>query len=203
MATDVYDSIVEWTEWAQKDENQRFDIALFKVWINFEKFISELFVNYAIGRESETGYKPILKLQFQDETQLNAFLRGDRTFVDYQGKIKNLSKHIFKDDPFDLAIFSDSNNYNAYNRIFSIRNYVAHESGEARTKYVKVCLGGNEDKYITPNEYLKKINMHLEHFKSDLRYGCFRALGRNLHTSLCAQRAPDDSARVFGLLVVT
>lgn len=160
ISTDVYNSITEWTEWAKKEENQRFDIALFKIWIIFEKFISELFVNYAIGGESETGYKPSLKLQFQDETQLNAFLRGDRTFVDYQGKIKTLSKHIFQDDPFDLAIFSDNYNHNAYDRVFSIRNYVAHESGEARTKYIKTCLGGNERDYISPNAYLKKINNH-------------------------------------------
>lgn len=158
---DIYDSISEWTTWAQKPENNRYDIALFKIWIQFEKFISELFVLYATGKESETGYKPSLKLQFQDDVQLNAFLRGDRTYVDYPNKINALSRHVFADDPFDFAIYSDSNNHTAYDQIIAVRNYVAHESGESRKKYINACLGGNEDNYIAPNDYLIKINKRI------------------------------------------
>jgi len=154
VKNDVLNAITTWTEWASKDENKRYDIALLKIWIQFEKFIAELFVTYATGNQSEEGFTPTLKLRFVDESQLNVFLReGNRTYIDYPTQIKRLSKYIFDNDPFDV-IFLNATINNAYAQIISIRNYIAHESGEAKTKMIKNCFGGREDHFKEPNEYL-------------------------------------------------
>lgn len=155
---DIFNEMNKWIDWASKEEVKRYDIALLKIWIQLEKFISELFVNYAIGGQSETGYHPKLKLNFKDEQQLNAFLRDtNRTYVDYVTKIAKLSKYIFDDDPFSIAIYDDVNHNCAYVEIFSIRNYIAHESGEAKIKYIKTCFGNNQNNFKEPNDYLQSI----------------------------------------------
>lgn len=154
VMNDILNAIELWTNWANKPENNRYDIALLKIWIQFEKFMANLFIDYATGNASETGYIPPLKLRFTDESHLNIFLReGNRTYVEYPTQIKKLSKHIFSEDPFDV-IFSDSNMYNAYNQIIALRNYIAHESGEARTKLLKTCFGNRAEHFKEPNEYL-------------------------------------------------
>ena len=155
-SNDINTAINDWSAWASNSQNHRFDIALLKIWIQFEKFTSELFVLYATGQSSESRYKPRLQLKFQSEEQLNIFLReGNRTYIEFPTQIKKLSKHIFVDDPFDTAIFSDVNYNDAYNQIIAIRNYIAHESGEARIKYLKVCFGNSEDKFKEPNDFLQ------------------------------------------------
>lgn len=148
-------SITNWINWANKPDCQRYDIALLKIFIQFDNFIADLFIEYCTGKSSEKGYTPELKLQFQNEEHLNAFLRENRTYIDYSTKIRQLSKHIFVDSPFEKAIYADANNSVMYGNIISIRNYVAHESGEARTKYIKSCYGGDESKFKEPNDYLQ------------------------------------------------
>lgn len=151
---DISESIRAWTDWAKADNNNQYDIALLKIWIQFEKFMAELFVAYATGNESEEGFSPDLKLRFTDEEQLNVFLRdGNRTYIDYPAQIKKLSKHIFSTDPFDV-IFLDADVNVAYNQIVALRNFIVHESGEAKTKMIKVCFGGRDDHFKSPNDFL-------------------------------------------------
>ena len=151
---DINNSIEYWTNWAANDNNQRFDVALMKIWVQFEKYLSEIFVNYCIGIPSENGYLPERSIEFKTDTQLNAFLRPEnKKYVDYPSQIKKLSKHIFVKDPFDV-IFLDSNNNVTYENIMAIRNYVAHESGEARTKLIKNLYAGREDKFVEPVVFL-------------------------------------------------
>mgnify|MGYP007054247817 FL=1 len=38
----------------------------------------------------------------------------------------------------------------------SLRNYIAHKSGESRLKYIKTCLGNGD--FIEPSAYLLKKN---------------------------------------------
>lgn len=91
IANDIINTVEQWTNWARQSPDGRFDVALFKIWIQFEKFLAELFINYAIGNPSETGFVPNLKLHFRDETQLHAFLReGNRTYIEYLSKIEKL-----------------------------------------------------------------------------------------------------------------
>ena len=64
-SNDVMTAIEEWTAWASEPENNCYDVALLKIWISFEHFLGDLFMNYAIGNASETGYYPKLKIKFQ------------------------------------------------------------------------------------------------------------------------------------------
>lgn len=157
MTTNSIDEIIDWwSEWAREQGNNRYDIALLKIWIQFEKFLAELFVSYAIGESSESGYYPELKLQFCDEGQLTAFLReGNKKYVEYISQIEKLSKHIFVNDPFQI-IFLDSENKEAFNQIRVLRNYIAHESGEAKLKLIRYCFGGNDNNFVEPNVYLQR-----------------------------------------------
>jgi hypothetical protein len=151
----IEESVNTWSEWASAPSIKRYDIALLKIWIQFERFISELFILYATGGVSEEGFSPTLNLQFSNEEQLNVFLReGNRTYIEYPTQIKKLSKHIFQNDPFDI-IFLDENNSSAYNQIISIRNYIAHESGESKTKIINTCFSGNARNYVEPNDFLQ------------------------------------------------
>lgn len=156
QSKDVKDTVSFWTEWASKPEVKRYDIALFKVWIKFERFAGSMFLDYSLGKCSETGYAPNLKIKFQDEEQFNAFMREKgKKYIDYFDRIENLSKHIFADNPFDALLY-DANIQSALGQITALRNYTAHESEEAKSKVIKTCFGNNEKRFIEPNAYLQK-----------------------------------------------
>ena len=153
---EINNSIEYWTNWAACDGNKRYDIALMKIWVQFEKFISEIFVNYSIGIPSESGYLPKRVIEFKSELQLNVFLRPEnKTYIDYPAQIKKLSKHIFDEDPFDV-IFLDCNNNVTYQNIMAIRNYVAHESGESKNKLIKNLFAGRAELFVEPSVFLLK-----------------------------------------------
>lgn len=155
VSSDVNKAISEWTTWAAKPDVQRYDIALLKIWIQFERFIGEMFMIYATGNPSERGYSPELKIKFQDEEQFNAFMReGKKKYIEYLDKIEKLSSHIFKTNPFDVILL-DADIKTSFEQMKTIRNYIAHESGEARRKLVNICFSGNEKKFVEPNEFLK------------------------------------------------
>ncbi len=152
--TEIRNTITTWSNWASDPHIQRYDIALLKIWIQFERFISELIITYSTGHSSEKGYLPTLKIQFQDEEQFNAFMReGNKKYVEYLSKIEKLSKHIFVNDPFDV-IFLDVTNKNAYEQLKALRNYIAHESGEAKSKLINLCFSGNTNNFLEPNDFL-------------------------------------------------
>lgn len=83
------------------------------------------------------------------------FLReGNKKYIEFPTQIEKLSKHIFEDNPFDV-IFLDSTKNDAYKKMIAIRNYIAHESGESRLKFLKCCFGNNESNFKEPNDYLQ------------------------------------------------
>ena len=169
---EINNSIEYWSNWASIEENKRYDIALMKIWVQFEKFISDLFVNYSLGIPSENGYLPKRSLEFKSETQLNAFLRPEnRTFIDYPSQIQKLSKYIFEKNPFDI-IFLDSNNNVTYLNIMAIRNYVAHESGESREKLIKNLFANRADKFEEPSVFLlkKEKNSKITHYSFYVKF---------------------------------
>ena len=132
-----------------------YDIALFRIWLIFEKYLIEKFIQYSIG---ETGDVQSItyKIKFLDKEHLSYFLKGDRTFVEYLGKIEKLSKHIFENNPFTIII-DDATHSKIYNELKTIRNQVAHDSDESRTKFFKDCLFSRQsDKELGVNEYLKR-----------------------------------------------
>lgn len=151
---DVINSISTWTNWAANPNVQQYDIAIFKIWIQFEKYLGDLFVKYATGEESADGFAPSLNIRFASEEQLNIFLReGNKTYIDYSKQIQKLSKHIFQNNPFDV-IFEEAENYNVFLQLTAIRNYIAHESGESKAKLIKTCFGGDIHRFTEPNQFL-------------------------------------------------
>lgn len=93
-------------------------------------------------------------------------LKGDKQYVDYIKKIEALSKHIFIHTPFNV-ILEVADNVNIMDQMTALRNYIAHESAEARARYVNTCLGGGQ--FIEPSEYLCKKNRR----KSKTNYTIF------------------------------
>lgn len=155
LLSEFNSKITYWNEWAARDNCGQFDIALFKIWIQFEMFCSELFANYCLGISSETGYQPPLNINFHSEELLNVFLRErGKNYIDYFAKIE-LSKHIFKNNPFDILLV-DQKYKTVCDQIKSIRNYIAHESTEAKNKYINLCFSGNPKQFLEPNDYLLK-----------------------------------------------
>lgn len=140
------------------EESVIYEIAFFKIFVKLELFLGDLFIHYSTGKMSEVGYIPARKLDFQDERHLKGVLKnGNSVYIDYLEKIKNISKHIFKDEhnPFDL-IFSDASYSGYYNQMKILRNYIAHESEESKQKYIKEVL--NNRVFIQPYKHLGKIN---------------------------------------------
>ena len=132
-----------------------YEASFFKIYVKFEVYLSNIFENYCVGIESNKRYCPQRKLAFTDKEHLRAILKGDKQYVDYIKKIESLSKHIFVDNPFNI-IFDVADNSTIMNQMIALRNYIAHESGESKVKYIKTCLGNGQ--FIEPFEYLIKKN---------------------------------------------
>lgn len=155
VSSEVKQAITDWTTWAASPGIERYDIALLKIWIQLEKFLGDLFVIYSIGNPSETGYKPKLKIKFLSEEHFNIFMRdGSKKYIEYLDKIEKYSEHIFRDNPFDIILL-DAEKKTAIDQMKALRNYIAHESIEAKRKIVNLCFSGNEKKFLEPNIYLK------------------------------------------------
>lgn len=132
-----------------------YEASFFKIYVKFEVFLSDVFENYCVGIKSDKEYCPERKLKFEDKEHLRAVLRGDRQYIEYIKKIESLSKYIFVDNPFNV-LFDVADNLTLMNQMIALRNYIAHESGESRVKYIKTCLGNGQ--FIEPYEYLLKRN---------------------------------------------
>ena len=155
VSSDVSKAISDWTAWAQKNDVQRYDIALLKIWIQLERFISELFVSYATGNSSEKGYAPERKISFQDEAHFNVFMReGTKKYIPYLDKIRQLSGHVFQVNPFEVILI-DANIKPPFEQMQAIRNYIAHESAEAERKLIDTCFHGDKRKFVEPNAFLQ------------------------------------------------
>ncbi len=149
--SEILENIDTWVRWAS--EKKIYDIALLKIWIQFEKYLGQLFTSYCLGDKSETGFQPLLKIQFQDESQFNAFMReGNKTYIEYLGRIEVLSKHIFEINPFDIILATDYKT--DFEQMKYLRNYIAHESEESRRKLLNKCFDGQEANFKEPNDYL-------------------------------------------------
>lgn len=158
----VIDEIDFWDSQLSKlgdSNNKMYELAFFKIFVKFELFLTQLFINYSVGKSSSKGYVPQRRLEFIDEKHLEGILRTSKSsFIDYSEKIQSLSKHIFQDknDPFSL-VFSDSNFSTYYNKMKYIRNYIAHESNESKQKYHKSVIM-DTNSFIEPYVFLSNID---------------------------------------------
>jgi len=160
---EINTKIENWTTWATT--TGFFDIALLKIWIQFERYYSFLFREYSLGGKSESGFKPELRLQFEDEEQFNVFLReNNKKFIDYPKQVEKLSSYIFKVNPFEI-FKTDATYHQVFLECTVIRNYLAHESVESEERLLKTINLIRPDK-VDVNEYLMKLmkNSSKSHF---------------------------------------
>lgn len=48
------------------DSDLLYEVIFIKIYVKFEKFLSQMFVKYCIGQTSSAGYTPDRKLEFID-----------------------------------------------------------------------------------------------------------------------------------------
>jgi len=135
-------------------DNSIYELAFFKIFIKFEKFLSDCFETYSIGKKSAYGYCPQRKLEFIDLDHLNKVLKKQNTsYVNHYEVIKNTSECFFIDDPFSI-INKDATYTTIINEMKTLRDYIAHESASAKRKYESNVLKNKG--FIEPFEHLKK-----------------------------------------------
>lgn len=160
----VHNEINFWNSEIEKldSPNEKiYELAYFKIFVKFEVLVSELFINYSIGHDSPLvlNYTPSRILNFTDKKHLAGILStSNSNYIDYFNKAITSSKYIFRDnqDPFSL-VFNSSSYSTYYSQMKDIRNYIAHESNEAKKKYHKNVIHLHND-FIEPSHYLAKKN---------------------------------------------
>lgn len=147
---ELLDEISKWDSLIK--ENKEFlEIAFFKIFVKFENFIIEMITQYAVGNPSSKAYCPSRRLNFEDAKHLKDTL--DTNYIDVSDKTKKLVSQIFEDNnPF--SFFFSSADADFYNKLKSVRNFIAHESPESKEKYIKKALSNQA--FISPNEYLQE-----------------------------------------------
>lgn len=163
-----------WETWAKNgsEDYKPYDLALFKIFSVFERYISDLFIEYLLGNKSEFGLKPKNKLTFTDMEQIEKVFTKNNKFVDYLDCIENISPALFDDNPFHPII--DTVPYRAvYCNCRAIRNFVAHDSIESKRKYIKNICGGEAEKFIEPCVHLSNCiknseKSYFEHYIESL-----------------------------------
>lgn len=158
---DFIDETQKWINWVASNPSQDYDIALFKIWIQFEKFVSEIFFDYCLAIPSETGYCPSRKITFTSKDQLdNIFRKEGQPYTDFFKLSQNKSKWIFddNDNPF-ISVFNSVNYSPVITSVNIIRDYIAHESGQAKSKYISKCLNGRSSPFVSPRDFLAQMNV--------------------------------------------
>lgn len=131
-----------------------YHIAFFKIYVKFEIFITDLFIHYCLGNKSNNNYSPKRKLDFTEREQLESILKSSKSsFIDYMERIENTSKYIFEENDNPFSLLQTVADYKTnMNEMKVIRNLIAHESKESKTKYIKTVLGGNN--FIPVQDFL-------------------------------------------------
>lgn len=132
------------------------EVYFLKIFVKFQCYLTDVFINYALGEKSEKGYCPIRKLNFPDRDTMERFLKmGNKRYIDYYDLAKTTGDIFFVDNPFN--IMNQTTNFKmSLQQMESIRNYIAHESEESKRSYLRYCLF--DSKFIRPSDFLLKIN---------------------------------------------
>lgn len=151
--------IENWKQLLKKNSNSELiELAFFKIFIKYEKFISDIFIHYSIGEKSNFNYCPVRKLNFSDETHLNKIIQKPNTsFINHFDTVLKLSEHIFIDNPFEI-LTRDANYSSEVGKMKIIRDYIAHESSHSKNKFEKSVTN---NAILKPHEFLSKTNPRL------------------------------------------
>lgn len=159
---ELFDEIDKWNNLFSSSasiDNSIYELAFFKIFIKFEKFLSYSFENYAIGNTSIHGYCPTRRLSFDDIAHLNKVIKKEnRSFVNHYEVIKSISDCFFNDNPFEI-ITTDPNYSSIINQMKVIRDYIAHESDAAKHKYITNVL--NNRPFVEPHIHLRTVKRSL------------------------------------------
>ena len=159
--------IEEWnSEMYDKDENKNKDkekhihFALLEIFIEFEKFLTNSFIAYALGGKGKNNFAPTLRVQFEDEEHLLGFIKCNNQYIDYIKKIQEIKEFIFVENtcPFN-KIFSTAEFTTYFKETQTLRNFIAHQSQESKDKYQKEVLRPKGiNSYILVKTFLQRIN---------------------------------------------
>jgi hypothetical protein len=155
----LVNEIEYWRLLLQSNSNyELIELAFFKIFIKYEKFISDIFIQYSIGMKSDLNYCPVRKLNFVNEVHLNKMLQKRNTsFINHFEVVLNLSEHVFVDNPFEI-LTSDANYSSEVKKMKIIRDYIAHESSHAKKKFENSVTN---NVVIKPHEFLNSTNRRL------------------------------------------
>ncbi len=153
LRSDFLAVVAKYNELIDSSKSDTYETAFFRIYVKFELYVSELFINYAIGEKSEKDYLPVRLLNFPEKDTMDKFLSiGGKRYVDYYKLAQESSNVFFQDNPFN--ILSESENYpRILRQMSSIRNYIAHESQESKRSYIRHVLMDNS--FIEPGDFLK------------------------------------------------
>jgi hypothetical protein len=151
--------IDEWrTELGNSEKHIHF--AFLENFIEFEKFLTISFLNYALGEEGKDEYKPTRRIEFSDKEHFEGLLKCDKKYIDYIKKIQEVKRFIFHEDscPFN-KVFSSAEFMSHFKQMQVIRNYITHQSEESKNQYIKKVLEPNGiPTFIKVDTFLKRIN---------------------------------------------
>jgi len=147
--------------WKEDAIANRYDLAFLKIYIKYEVFLSELLMLYALGQKSPKGFKPKRRLCFKNEEHIRKVFSLGRRYVDFLGLINKQKVYSLlfstRTDPF-TCIFEDSVYPIELGKMKYLRNYIAHESREAKELYVsKVLKPSGVSLFEEPNDFLQRV----------------------------------------------
>jgi hypothetical protein len=147
----VQNEITRWEALVRADK-ELLELAFFKIFVKFEKFLADSFIIYAIGGASKTGFVPQRKLPFVDEAHLrNVIMADDKKYSDLPiERVKILSENIFENgqNPF-FRTLSDSVFTPNFKEMQLVRHFIAHESDESQKRYIdRVLQGYGKNEFI-------------------------------------------------------
>lgn len=139
---ELIDEVEKWKLLLTDSEPKLIELAFFKIFIKFEKFLSNLFIHYSIGSNSVHSYCPNRKLKFDTQSQLDDILGNKRTnFINYFESVFKLSSHIF-DENSSIVKINQSDHSSEILKIKTLRDYIAHESDASKEKYMNSLTNG-------------------------------------------------------------
>ncbi len=159
--TELIDEINNWQTILSSGQssNHLIELAFFKIFVKFEKFLTSSFIHYSIGKRSSLNFKPKRKLGFKNQKHLEQMLLNpNATFIDYPRILESKAIGIFNDNenPFDI-VFSDAIFSDNFRKMKIIRNHIAHESPESMDKYLKKVLNSyGIQNFINASDFLNR-----------------------------------------------
>lgn len=129
------------------------EIAFFKIFVKFENFITDIIIEYATKSVVNETKVP-LRIIFEDREHFKN-VTGLK-YLDTSSKTIKLVESIF-DRSNQISFFFDSEHASFFEEMKCLRNYIAHESIESKSKYIRKTLAQHPgDGFIEPNDFLSQ-----------------------------------------------